>query len=130
MSIITKIIGGSIAEPIEAVGDLISKLYTTDGEKLDKEALLLRLTQRPYLAQIALNKAEAAHRSLFVAGWRPFIGWVCGLGLTYSFLLRPFLIVWGANAPSLDMESIIGLLVGMLGLGGYRTYEKIKGRSR
>ncbi len=83
--------------------------------------------------QLQVNLTEAASKSIFVAGWRPFIGWICGAGLGYEFLLRPLLTFVTASfgghiiAPTLDMSSLNQLLFGMLGLASMRTVEKIKG---
>jgi hypothetical protein len=80
--------------------------------------------------QMEVNKQEAAHKSLFVAGWRPFIGWVCGLGMASNFLLVPFanfgLMAFGngMQLPMLDLEIMMPVLMGMLGLGAMRSYEK------
>ena len=86
-------------------------------------------------AQIDVNRTEASHPSLFVSGWRPFIGWVCGVGLAYAFLLRPvfnpMITHWtGVGMEALDMGTMITLLGGMLGLGGLRTVERVKGVAR
>ncbi len=85
------------------------------------------------MAQVEVNKMEAQHRSLFVAGWRPFIGWTCGIALAYHFVLNP-LILFGVSwagveipaLPEFDMSSLMTVLMGMLGLGGLRTFEKVK----
>jgi len=85
-------------------------------------------------AQTDTNKVEAANTSLFVAGWRPFVGWVCGSGLAYQYLLDP-LISWAAAInhwpmpPSLDLSTLITMLGGMLGFGAMRTVEKLNGVS-
>lgn len=89
------------------------------------------------MAQTDINKAEAQHRSIFVAGWRPFIGWTCGVALAYHFVVAP-LILFGAgwagadipDLPQFDMESLMTVLLGMLGLGGMRTFEKAKGLTK
>lgn len=87
-------------------------------------------------AQIEVNKTEAAHRNVFVAGWRPFIGWVCGAAFAYHFVLQPILIFTLAAAgitvalPSFDMGALMTVLTGMLGLGGLRTFEKMKGTAK
>ena len=137
MSIIGTLLGGGVAQPIEAVGKILDNLFTSDGEKLDKEAILTRLAQQPNLAQIELNKIEAAHRTIFVAGWRPFIGWVCGMALLYVFMLRD-LLAWGIavsgatipNPPELVTEGLFTVLLALLGLGGLRTVEKLNGRAK
>lgn len=89
------------------------------------------------MAQIEVNKAEAASGSLFKGGWRPFIGWVCGVAFAYHFVFQPFLIfivgVLGLTIPELptfDMGSLMTVLGGLLGLGSLRTFEKFKGVSK
>ena len=82
--------------------------------------------------QNEVNKIEAQHRSIFVAGWRPFIGWVCGVALLYNFILRD-IIAWvypEQIPPALQMDHLITILLGMLGLGGLRTYEKLKDKTK
>lgn len=81
------------------------------------------------LGQLRINEAEAAHKSLFVAGWRPFIGWVCGIGLLYNVLLNPFFAIW-FEMPEVDPAMLYPVLMGMLGLGGMRSFEKFKGVQR
>ncbi len=90
--------------------------------KLDAHVKLL-------VGQLEINKVEAASKSLFVAGWRPFIGWVCGIGLAYNVILSPFLDIWFA-VPKVDVSALYPVLLGMLGIGGMRTVEKIKGVAR
>ena len=79
-----------------------------------------------------INKVEAQHRNIFVAGWRPFIGWVCGFALAYNFVLRD-LLIWFLGQeqvpPALQMEHLMTVLIGMFGLGGMRTFEKLKDKS-
>jgi|TARA_R110002124_G_scaffold107071_5_gene259362 hypothetical protein len=77
------------------------------------------------VGQLEINKAEASHASVFVSGWRPFCGWVCGMALLYSFILSPFLDIW-LDVPKLEMGDLMTVLLGMLGLGGLRTHEKTK----
>lgn len=84
-------------------------------------------------AQTAVNQVEAAHESVFVAGWRPFIGWVCGIALTYKFIVLPTMFFFAAlfghklEVPTLDFTEMLTVLFGMLGLGAMRSYEKGKG---
>lgn len=87
--------------------------------------------------QLEINKAEASHRNIFVAGWRPFIGWTCGVALFWHFVGLPitmFVIAWlqfdMPILPQFEMETLMTVLMGMLGLGGLRTFEKIKGKTQ
>ena len=93
--------------------------------------------QEVALAQIEVNKAEASSGSLFKGGWRPFVGWICGFALLYHFILSPLIIfvitLTGSTIPPLpefDMGSLMTVLLGMLGIGGLRTYEKQKGLTK
>lgn len=87
--------------------------------------------------QLEINKQEAKHQSIFVAGWRPAIGWICGAGIAWNYILQP-LVAWSLfglgvemdGAPTLDIGDLMVLLGGMLGLGGLRTYEKRLGVAR
>ena len=90
-----------------------------------------------HLAQVEVNKPAAQHRSIFVAGWRPFVGWVCGIALAYHFVLAPIILfsvsitgVQIPELPSFNMETLTTVLLGMLGLGGLRSFEKYKGVSK
>ena len=123
--------GDSVAKPVEAVGNVVDKLFTSDEERLDKKLLMERLHQAPALAQVELNKLEAQHSSVFVAGWRPYIGWVCGTGLAFPFVINPC-IQWltGKPGPELPTEALIGLVTAMLGMGALRTFEGLKGTKR
>lgn len=101
--------------------------------KLEMQAELVKNEHDIQLAQIELNKAEAQHRSVYVAGWRPFIGYVCGVAFLYHFVLQPVLIfVIAATGhtipplPEFDMDTLLTVLGGLLGLGGLRTLEKVK----
>jgi len=96
-----------------------------------------RHAQQLAMAQIEVNKAEAASGSVFKGGWRPFIGWVCGFAFAYHFILQPILLFGTAVAgvslpplPEFDMSQMMPVLLGMLGLGGLRTYEKKTGVSK
>ncbi len=103
-------------------------------EALEKE--LVDAANSVMLAQTEINKAEASHASIFVAGWRPFIGWVCGVGICWSMVAQP-VFQWGINAfgdgselPSVDTSYLMELVTAMLGMSGLRTFEKMKGVSR
>ncbi len=79
--------------------------------------------------QLDVNKVEAAHKSLFVAGWRPAIGWVCALGLFYNVILANIIGIW-IDLPEIDTTLLVPVMMGMLGLGAMRSYEKVQGVSR
>src|SRR5260370_768690 len=125
-------------------GSILLALHDTDGGGGPGFAVLnAMIIELPYegetagikelSAQIEVNKTEAANVSTFVAGWRPFIGWICGAGLACQFIAGP-LFTWISNLmhrptpfPTLDLGTLMTLLLGMLGLGGLRTYEKVAG---
>ena len=79
--------------------------------------------------QLEINKVEAAHKSLFVAGWRPAIGWVCMLGLLYNTTIANVLSIW-IEVPEVDTTLLVPVMMGMLGLGAMRSYEKVNHVSR
>lgn len=118
---------------------LVDSLFTSDDERMAAKLKLMELEQSGDLAQIALNTKEAEHSSMFVAGWRPFIGWTCGAAFVWAFILSPFiqfgLVAAGVdfdvgNLPVLDLSVMLPVLLGMLGLGGMRTFEKAAGVQR
>lgn len=140
------IVGGLV----EAVGKIADDLFTSDKERLDAQIELQKLGIEEQKidaglaqGQLDVNKTEASHSSVWVSGWRPAVGWTCVAGLAYNFLAHPFLLwAWAllqANGwvpvgltppPSVDVEALLVLLGGILGLGVYRTAEKVKGVSR
>ena len=96
-----------------------------------------RHAQELALAQVEVNKAEAASSSVWKGGWRPFVGWVCGTAFAYHFVIQPLAIfglaAYGMEVPELpnfDMGQLMTVLMGMLGLGGLRSFEKTKGVAR
>jgi hypothetical protein len=124
--------GEGVGTVVNAVGGTLDKLFTSDDERLTHGEVMERLKQQPDAAQAVVNLAEASHRAVFVAGWRPFIGWVSGTALAYNFIFRD-LLVWGFSLwaptapvpPALQMDELMTVLLGLLGLGTLRTVEKI-----
>ena len=116
------------------VAALLDKVIPDADERsrLAHEIATLAERQAHELAklQVGVNRKEAAHRTLFVAGWRPFIGWSCGIAMTSNFLVAPYATAFGLEVPPLDLSEMMPVLLGMLGLGTLRTYEKAKGVSR
>src|SRR3990167_1299581 len=129
-------------DPITAISDLIKtglEKWLPDASIREQAAMQIAAqVHAQTMAQIEVNKVEAASQSLFVAGWRPFVGWCCGASYAYTFVLQPFLIfiltaaqvkVDIAQLPVLDMGELGVVLFGMLGLGAMRSYEKVRGGS-
>lgn len=131
---------------IPAVTQILDKIIPDPQAAADAKLKALELAQKGELAtldadlklalgQMEVNRAEAA-TDAFRGGWRPFAGWCCGVGLAYTFLLKP-LLPWalqvaGVQAPPLpaiDSDALMALLFGMLGLGGLRTFERVKGKA-
>ena len=133
MSVLTSLVGpvtGLLDKFVEDK-DQKAKLaheIATMGEKHAQEAML---------AQLEIKKAEAASGSIFKGGWRPFVGWTCGVAFAYHFIIQPLVIfiltAIGMDIPDLpefDMGTLLPVLGGMLGIGGLRTYEKHKGLTK
>jgi hypothetical protein len=119
------------------IGDVIGRFLPEDKEAAAKaqqeieQQLTTHLAQID-LAQLEINKVEASHRSIFIAGWRPMIGWTCGLALAYTYVIQPIAVfILGQTGhlivlPTLSMSEMMPVLMGMLGLGGLRSFEKWK----
>lgn len=128
-------------DPVSMVSSVVDRVLGAFlPDKAARDAATAQLTQTITQGEIAsiqgqidINKQEAASQSIFVAGWRPFIGWICGSALAVQFIVAP-LFTWVAALahhpvvfPELDMGSLMTLLLSMLGLGSMRTYEKVSG---
>lgn len=134
-----------VAKAVESVSEfgttIVDKIWVdADVESKRKaELTVLQMTQNFELMikQIEVNMKEAQHASVFVSGWRPYIGWVCGMALSYAALVEPFArfiavvaFDYTGEFPVIDTDLTLQILLGMLGLAGYRTYEKSKGVER
>ena len=119
-------IAGSVIEGLD-------DLFTSDEEKANATLRLTELLQKPHNLQAMANIEGAKHSSVFVAGWRPAIGWVCAIGLGYQFLILPFaglinaFYALPAELPAIQAAELSTLVMSLLGLGGLRSYEKAKG---
>jgi hypothetical protein len=129
-----------ISTALELGTSVINKIWPDPVKQAEEQRKLQELAQKGSLeelnaevkllvSQVDLNKVEAAHKSIFVAGWRPFVGWVCGFGLLYNVILAPFLDIW-LTVPEVKTDLLYPVLLGMLGLGGMRSFEKVKRVSR
>ena len=118
---------------VGAVAPLLDKVIPDADErnKLAHEIATLaeRQAHENAMAQIRVNEVQAAHKSLFVAGGRPAIMWICAVGLLYNVLIHPLLDVW-YEMPEVNTDVLMPVLMGLLGLGGMRTVEKLKGVAR
>lgn len=126
-----------IGEIANFATNIVNKFFP-DKTQAEKDALTLQvqamtLESQERMGQMDVNKAEASNASIFVAGWRPFIGWVCGSAFAWSFVLAPMVSYAAKLAghtvelPTLDLSQLSPVLMGMLGLGAMRTVEKVNG---
>lgn len=129
------------------LGNVLEKVIPNPAERekakaelslrlLEQETQLLKLFTENDKAQLEINKEEVKSGSLFVAGWRPYVGWVCGIGMTWAYVLKPIadwvLAVIGSTAepPNVNVAELLNLLLALLGMGALRSYEKLKGAAR
>jgi len=131
------LIKGALGPILDGVLKLIPDKNARAAAKEQFEAQILVAMTGLVQGQLAINQKEAEHGSIFVAGWRPAIGWICGSALGWNYIVQP-IITWAAfisgvdlaDAPRLDSAELTTILLGMLGLGGLRTYEKRLGVAR
>lgn len=126
-----------ITAALDIGGKLIDRIWPDPGQAAAAKLELVKMQQSGELAkitgQLEINKVEAASASVFVAGWRPAIGWVCAAAFLFKFILGPLLAFTAAalghpvTLPVLDFTEMSTILLGMLGLGGLYTTEKIRG---
>lgn len=134
--------GGGAATSVDAVGNALDGLFTSDEERAQGAAVMEKLRQAPGALQVQLNKVEASHRSVFVAGWRPAVGWVCAISL-FCYFVPQFVIAsivwvkiisaggWATLPPyPADPSALMELVIAMLGMGAIRTVEKLSGRAK
>lgn len=125
-----------VGPAVSLIQDLVDRLFPDKvAQAKEREEFLLKaqeLDTQLATAQAAINQAEASNNSIFVAGWRPFIGWVCGSAFAYNFVALPFMLFIATTKgvdmkalPTLDTGSLISVLMGMLGLGTLRSVEKM-----
>ncbi|WP_190365392.1 3TM-type holin [Pseudoalteromonas sp. S16_S37] len=132
MGLLSALFTSNAQAPVAAIGSLLDELFTSDEEALNLEILKQRVAQQPNLVQSKINQVQASHRSLWVAGARPFLMWVCGLGFLFAFVVNPILQwLWPqVGTPQLPLDAMMELTLAMLGLAGLRTVEKLQGVAR
>jgi hypothetical protein len=131
--VLGKIFGG---DTLKTVGTVIDDLHFSGEEKEKLKLQMKEIDAKLKEKQLDINKVEAGHRSIFVSGWRPFLGWISGLSIGYVYLFQPLLdmilqmfsveVDWVV----LDLGQLMPLILGMLGLGGLRSFEKAKGLTK
>lgn len=134
----------AIAALIPVLGNMFDRIFPDPKAAAEAKVQVMEMAQRGELAQLdadlkmatgqmEVNKVEAGHQSLFVAGWRPAIGWVCGAAFAFKFVVGPLIVVLMSVLghpivlPEFDFSEMSTILLGMLGLGTLRTVEKVKG---
>ena len=135
LKIIGSLLGGKDGA-LKQVASVIDSIHTSEEEKLDKKILMQRIQQKLAEKQLDVNVKEAGHRSIFVSGWRPFIGWCGGFALAFEFILSPA-VEWcskfaGLNltAPEIQTGPLLAIVTSMLGVAGLRSFEKSKGLTK
>ena len=131
---------------IPLIGKVIDKIFPDPSQAANAKLKMMEMEQegdfkeidaslQRDIQQIALNKIEAGSENVFKSGWRPFIGWTCGLGFAYAVIVYPILtwmaVVWNITPPpNLDSDLLFPVMLGLLGLGGMRSFEKFKGLTK
>ena len=133
LNLLGGLLGGGKGGALETISKVVDELHTSEEEKLDKKILMQRLQQKLAEKQLDVNAKEASHRSVFVAGWRPAIGWCGALALFFAFILSPC-IDWYAKfsgmdivPPAIETGPLLAIVTSMLGVAGMRSFEKAKG---
>ena len=133
LNLIGGLLGGGQGGALKTITKVVDELHTSEEEKLDQKILMQRIKQKLAEKQLDVNAKEASHRSVFVAGWRPAIGWCGALALFFAFILSPC-IEWYAKfsgmdivPPVIETGPLLAIVTSMLGVAGMRSFEKAKG---
>ena len=133
LNLLGGLLGGGKGGALATISKVVDELHTSEEEKLDKKILMQRLQQKLAEKQLDVNAKEASHRSAFVAGWRPAIGWCGAMALFFAFILSPC-IEWYAKfsgidivPPAIETGPLLAIVTSMLGVAGMRSFEKAKG---
>lgn len=130
---LSAVLAGALGPVVDGILGGLDELITSDEERDKIRFQILKELNKPHVLQALANIQEAKHGSWFVAGWRPGIGWICAVGLAYQFLVLPFaslvtvLLGMTTPVPVLDSSMLMTMTLSLLGLGGLRTVEKVKG---
>ena len=136
LNLLGGLLGGGKDGALATISKVVDELHTSEEEKLDKKILMQRIQRKLAEKQLDVNAKEASHRSVFVAGWRPAIGWCGALALFFAFILSPC-IDWYAKfsgmdivPPAIETGPLLAIVTSMLGVSGLRTFEKAKGLTK
>ena len=131
MGFLSKLFASPVVDAVTGISNVVNQYVETPDEKRAAEILLQKIAMEPMKAQQEINKIEAGHRSIFIAGWRPMVGWVCSIGLAFVFIINPIL-QWltGDPGPDLPTGDLYPLVLALLGLGTLRSAEKVAGRTK
>jgi len=126
MGILSWLLGGGISSAATGIADAVDRFVETPEEKQAAKILRMKIRQKPDEWQAKINEIEAGHRTLFVAGWRPAIGWICAMALAWGWIVGPTLEFFfpGREMPAIEVGQAISLVMALLGLAATRTYEK------
>ena len=129
MGFLGKLLGIGIGKTANEIAGAIDRFVETPEEKKAAEMLQMKVQQEPDRWQAEINKIEAGHQSLFVAGWRPAVGWVCVFALSWGWIVGPIVQwVWPEHPmPAIEIGQAISLIMALLGMSAVRTYEKKSG---
>jgi len=141
MGLLSKILGGATTAPITAIGNIVTSIFGDKGEKLTHDEVMARIALQPTMVQTEINKVEAGHRSIWVAGWRPGIGWVCALSLFFfyvpQYVMASYIWIrlivandWQIVPYPVDDSGVMELVLAMLGMATLRGVEKLQGRAK
>ena len=135
LQLLSGLLGGKDGA-LKTISKVVDDLHTSEEEKLDKKILMQRIQQKLAEKQLDVNAKEASHRSVFVSGWRPAIGWTGAFALMFEFILSPT-IEWYAKfaelnltAPEIQTGPLLAIVTSMLGVAGMRSFEKAKGLTK
>lgn len=131
-SFIGKMLGSGVIEGAKGIAGIVDQFMETPDEKRAAEIVNRKLQQKPDELQVEINKVEAGHKTLFVAGWRPAIGWICASALAWGWIIAPILQFFYPDyeMPAIEVGEAISLIMAMLGMGALRTYEKRSGLAK
>ncbi|WP_299073791.1 3TM-type holin [uncultured Paraglaciecola sp.] len=130
-------IGSGVAEVVKGLFGLIDDAHTSDEEKAEQRLRVMEMAASGDLAQMKINENEAASENMFVSGWRPAVGWICVTALAWQFIALPIVLTFAglfgfdtSLIKDAELDALMPILMGMLGMGALRTYEKVTGVAR